>query len=242
MNSKIRKRGLSAREMLTQRDQFTNTQMPISDRELITKQYEAKLSNHHYSEVSKAPKGKMHIADNTIQNGDLVYLYSDRNKCRARDRYLVVSIVDNTWCYLKKFVGNQFRNASYKVKLSDCYKVPHVPDSPLIQRSHESDDEFLINLQSTEKSHLEYENAPPMLPATPPAISGNDDIVDEPQDSEQVPIQPINDDMAVPSAGSIPMENEECNVNVPSPMNQPNPSRPTRNRTRPGRFRDLQLY
>ncbi|XP_070548521.1 uncharacterized protein [Ptychodera flava] len=39
VNSRIRSRGLSAREMWTQRDQFTHDQLPISDHQLILKQH-----------------------------------------------------------------------------------------------------------------------------------------------------------------------------------------------------------
>ena len=36
LNSQIRSRGLSAREMCTQRDQFSNIQIPLSDYDLIS--------------------------------------------------------------------------------------------------------------------------------------------------------------------------------------------------------------
>ena len=60
----------------------------------------------------------------SLNVGDLVYLYSDKDKSRARSRYLIVT-VDGEWCYIKKkFTGNQLRANSYKVKLKECYKVP----------------------------------------------------------------------------------------------------------------------
>lgn len=73
-----------------------------------------------YSEMSKNPK----IPRNPmpIQSGDLVYLYSERQRLRAGDRYLVVSI-DGDWCFIEKCVGNQLRAISYKVKCSGCYHV-----------------------------------------------------------------------------------------------------------------------
>lgn len=122
LNARIRSRGLSAREMLTQRDQFSNSQLPINDRELITKQNENRKDNHPHSERSKAPSGKI-IHPPTLAVGDLVYLYADRNKSCARDRYMVVSI-DGNWYNIKKFCGSQLRNTSYRVKRNECYKVP----------------------------------------------------------------------------------------------------------------------
>ena len=54
---------------------------------------------------------------------------SDRDKSRARDRYLIVSI-DGEWCFIKKFSGSQLRATSYKVKLTECYAVPHTLPPP----------------------------------------------------------------------------------------------------------------
>ena len=46
LNARIRSRGLSAREMWSQRDQFSNQQIPLLDQELILKQNQQRLSNH----------------------------------------------------------------------------------------------------------------------------------------------------------------------------------------------------
>jgi len=56
LNSPIRSRGLSSREMWTQRDQFSNAQLLISDMTLITAQHHARELNHPYSGRSKAHK------------------------------------------------------------------------------------------------------------------------------------------------------------------------------------------
>ena len=55
LNSRVRSRGLSSREMWYQRDQFSNRQLPMSDEDLITKQHDQRLVNHPYSMKSKAP-------------------------------------------------------------------------------------------------------------------------------------------------------------------------------------------
>lgn len=122
LNSRLRSRGLSAREMWTQRDQFTCDQLPLADEELIRLQHGERVKNHSHSEQSKAPHG-MTLAPPSVEVGDLVYLHGDRNKACSRDRYLVVS-VEGLWCGLRKFAGSQLRDFTYRVKLSDCYKVP----------------------------------------------------------------------------------------------------------------------
>jgi hypothetical protein len=85
LNSRILSRGLSAREMLTQRDQFSNHQIPLSDRELVLKQHEMRNTNHEHSEKSKTPLMKT-VETPHVEVGDLVYLYSDRNKSCERNR------------------------------------------------------------------------------------------------------------------------------------------------------------
>ena len=121
-NSRIRYSGLLARELWTQRSQFTHEQLPISDRENLLRQHTLRKLNHTSSDKSKHKSGKTANSYN-VDVGDLVYLYSDRDETRARSRYLVVSI-DWEWCFIKKFSGNQLRSSSYKVKREECHLVP----------------------------------------------------------------------------------------------------------------------
>ena len=55
LNSRIRGRGLSAREMWMQHDQFTACQLPLADQQLILEQHESRTANHAHSQLSKAP-------------------------------------------------------------------------------------------------------------------------------------------------------------------------------------------
>ncbi|KAJ8377293.1 hypothetical protein AAFF_G00261420 [Aldrovandia affinis] len=138
LNSHVRSRGLSAREMLLQRDQFSNRQLPVNDQELIMKQHSQRVTNHPYSVRSKMPSGRVAVPP-TIRPGDLVYLCGDRNKSKARDRYLVTG-VDGAWCNIRKFTGTQLRRTSYRVRLGDCYKVEGPPaDSDPLRDCHASD-------------------------------------------------------------------------------------------------------
>lgn len=91
LNSRIRSRGLSAREMWYQGEQFTNHQIPFTDQHLILEQQRLRTANHPHSEHAKDP-GKMPPLDTAVEIGDLVYLHADRNKTRSGNRYLVFSI------------------------------------------------------------------------------------------------------------------------------------------------------
>ena len=121
--------------------QTSSQQLPLVDDHLIALQHE-RLSNHPHSERSKAP---LHIRRPTpfIDFGDLVYLHSNRNQSRACDRYLVVAI-DPPFCDIKKFIGSQLRSSSYRVKLTECFKVPSDLADPLHApcpcRGHDSND------------------------------------------------------------------------------------------------------
>ena len=121
MNSRVRRSGLSARELWTQRDQLTCEQLPIQDRQVILQQNIARTFNHPFSAKSKA-HGKPPCPTNDIKVGDLVFLHADRDKTRARDKYIVTS-VSGIQCQIRKFTKTQFRSKTYDVKIADCYPV-----------------------------------------------------------------------------------------------------------------------
>lgn len=174
LNARIRSRGLSAREMWSQRDQFTNQQIPVSDQELIMKQHNQRTSNHHHSALSKTPKGRQ-PPESQVHVGDLVYLFSDRDKTKARQRYLVVSI-DGNWCNINKFTGNQLRSTSYRVKHSECYTVPsdvskRMPSHEmgnLEVGSDEEDDYDLSQSVPADSPHIPSEISKPVNNRPPP--------------------------------------------------------------------------
>ena len=120
LNARTRSRGL-ARELLMHRNQFSSQHISLADRSMILEQHIQRVDNHPHSERSKAPR--VHVLPKThIIVGDIGYIYGDRSKSRVGDSYLVAS-VDGVWCSIRKFVGSQLRNTSYRVKRSECYAV-----------------------------------------------------------------------------------------------------------------------
>lgn len=235
LNSRIRSRGLSSREMWTQRDQFSNKQLPLADDHIISLQHEQRLSNHPLSERSKAP-GQSRRPTPLIDIGDLVYLHSDLNKSRARDRYLVVAI-DPPFCNIKKFIGSQLRSSSYHVKLSECFKVPSDLGDPFraspTLRKHYSDSD-------DEDGPTTTTHPPPSLPAIPEAIAASTHPpVVNPQSYSPAPASPVDhtmDDFATqsPCPDPSPVEYAAASA-VPSP---PALRRSSRTRRPPSRFAD----
>ena len=194
LNAKLRSRGLSSREMLYQRDQFTQQQIPVNDLELIVQQQNMKEKNQPSSMLSKNPQKYLPV-HNMISVGDLVYLYNDRDKHRARDRYLVIS-VDNDWCNIRKFVGNSLRKMSYRVKCSECYKVPVPVISQNNMNDHEesdknSDIEDDVTIEPR-RHKVDYSmgaesltTEPPIPPDIPPEILSTEDVISSPAEQSK---------------------------------------------------------
>ena len=121
-NSRIRCDALVAREVWTQRDQLTGEQLPIVDRQLILSQNYSRQQNHSPSAKSKA-RGRTKPPSAVISVGDLVFLKGDRDKLKAREKYLVVNIREDLSCELRKFTSSQFRSKIYLVPMYECYPV-----------------------------------------------------------------------------------------------------------------------
>ena len=239
LNSRIRSRGLSSREMWTQRDQFTNSQVPLTDQALIREQNLQRLVNHPHSETSKAPRGALRTSP-SITVGDLVYLYCDRNKSRGRDRYLVV-LVDGEWCNVRKFVGSQLRNVLYRVKKSECYKVApfrvHTPWCPSEEESSDCDPDVGVDQSPPTDGRglpIEEEPSPESGPLPPPA--------------PEVPIEISSPPSALAPTEDVPKYGEDSQPGllddvevIPAPSPSVSPAvneRPTRQRRLPQRLQD----
>ncbi|KAK3103246.1 hypothetical protein FSP39_017793 [Pinctada imbricata] len=105
-----------------------------------------------------------------ISVGDLVYLYSDKEKTKARPRYIVVNTNDD-WCYIKKFIGNQLRSSSYKIKQSECYRVP-CESSPkrrlqITSDSDDAEDLYEQNCESAQPHNIPNTDVRQELPIEP---------------------------------------------------------------------------
>ena len=118
-NSRIRRGGLSAREVWNQRDHLTGEQLPVVARQLILSQKYSRQQNHTSSAKSKA-RGRINQPSAAVSVGDLVFLKGDRDKLKAPEKCLVVSIRQHLSCELRKFTTSQFRSKLY---LSECYPV-----------------------------------------------------------------------------------------------------------------------
>ena len=86
LNTRIRNRGLLAKQILLQRDQETSEKIIVKDEYLSKQQQNQRSYNHPFSFKSKAP-GRRDTLKANVSVGDLVFIKGERNKSRARYRY-----------------------------------------------------------------------------------------------------------------------------------------------------------
>ena len=155
INSRIRNRGLSAREILFSRDQTTGEKLHFEDAMLSQQQASIRTDNHAHSALSKASK-KSPALRSAISIGDLVFIKAERSKLKGRDRYIVMDISDRL-CFLQKINGTLFSSRRYEVPLTDVYPVapPSQPPTQSSNPPHSSDE------SDTESDH---ESVPVQLP------------------------------------------------------------------------------
>ena len=129
MNSRIRERGFTGKEMALNRDQISNQVKPMSDETLSLEQLQKREDRHNN------PKK---VVDNDIRIGDDVYVKHDKSKQRGRESYKVVKLFDRNdenWATIQKN-SSKFMSKEYEVKIAEIFPVTKrktVPNhSPLI--------------------------------------------------------------------------------------------------------------
>ena len=120
LNSRVRSRGLSARETLFCRDQITSAHLNIDDSVLNASQQQARLRNHPSSARSKGTSGIPAITNN-ITVGSLVYLKKEGTKFQARESYIVIDIKDHLAIVQKITDTGKFMSRKYDVPLEELF-------------------------------------------------------------------------------------------------------------------------
>ena len=136
VNEKIRHQGLSSKEILFSRDQFTLENLKLSDENLAEDKMKIRDKENVYSAKSRATTSAK-ATSAQAKKGQLVFLKKEGNKLEKRDLYLVV---DNdeaedsvSVCKLPGALSGdspiQFQphNISYKVKQTEIFLAPNQP-------------------------------------------------------------------------------------------------------------------
>ena len=147
LNRMIRNRNLSAREIVTNRNQNTHEPLNLCDDSLANEQLQLRLANHPLSEKSKI-KGGSKALPTQVWPGALIFLKKDKSKLRARETYIVIKI-EEEFCYIKK-LKNRIMSENYKVKLSEICLLPCQQDPDDADDELESKEENDTNIQHRE--------------------------------------------------------------------------------------------
>ena len=116
MNSRIRERGLTAKEMAFNRDQISNNFKPVSDLKLSEKQVQLRENRHPI--VPTKCKHKFKIGDN-------VFLKKDVSKLRGREIHKIIKIYQSgseKMATIRKN-ENKFMAKDYEVKLTEIFPI-----------------------------------------------------------------------------------------------------------------------
>ena len=187
LNSRIRSQSLSSVEIWTQRDMFTGKQIPVSDKRLAEQKYEERLNNHQSSAHYKS-RGKEYRRPPNVFPGDLVYLFQDRDKTKARDRYLVTRT--HPQLVIQKFVGTQLRSKEYVVSPTDIIKVQpfQFTSQSTYPESESSDDDYTQpTYRSAELPQRPAPNAHAMPPPNPQAVPIIPPPNEDPREAPAIP-------------------------------------------------------
>ena len=145
INSRIRNRGLSAKEILFRRDQITGESLNVDDNHLSNQQEEYRHRNHAASALSKIKGHPMNLPTKSIHVGDLVYIKNEKDKFKARERYIVMQI-RNSVAIIQKINGSSFMSRRYEVPLTSIYPVQPEetsfrPQIPTIESESDEDED-----------------------------------------------------------------------------------------------------
>ena len=115
MNSRIRDRGYTPKEMAFNRDQISNKLKPMSDEDLSNEQVKLRENRHPTTEATTSP----------INIGEDVYLKKDKSKLKARDPYKVTKLFtrnNEKWAVIQKN-SSKFMAKQYEVKIAEVFPV-----------------------------------------------------------------------------------------------------------------------
>ena len=127
---------------------------------LSEEQAQQRVTNQQASAKFKA-RGKPPAENASVEVGSLVYIKSEGEKHKARERYLVTE-VNNDSCTLQKFVKSQLRSQKYSLKLSEVYPVrPEQIVLPGRIRDLDGDRED-EDEEEGDRTHLVPASAPPI--------------------------------------------------------------------------------
>lgn len=131
LNSRMRANGLSAREILFQRDYVSGVQLKINDDVISKSRYENLSKNHPHSARSKVPFSAPPTRITSFNPGDIIFHKHDGSKHTARQQYIVSSVNEKS-VFARKFTSSLYGSRVYEFKPHEIYKLTMVSDPPKV--------------------------------------------------------------------------------------------------------------
>ena len=159
MNSRVRERGLTSKEIAFNRDQISNSVKPSDDEALAKKQVGNRIDKH--------PKDLVEVDENWFKVGDNVYLKSGKSKLRGREMFKIVDLFQKNgehWAVLQK-CEQKFMTKRYEVKWSEIFQVPGTIPNHNSVSDNESEEEDDTLVQKEEEKPDEIESTTGVQPA-----------------------------------------------------------------------------
>ena len=138
LNSRFRQHGLSAKEIVFGRDQFTGIKLEVSSDQIALKQHQLRLQNHAASAYSKASV-KRKASEASVHVGDLVFIKSEGSKHNPRHRY-IISNISGGIASLQKMNAAKMSSQKYEVPLTQLFPAIANQSNRFIYRHPSSDD------------------------------------------------------------------------------------------------------
>ena len=154
MNQRIRKSGLSSKEICYKRDLISNMERTITDQDIAKKIIQERKERHNLYQENQVD----------IQVGHNVFLKNDKSKMRARELYKVIqTYVENgePWAIIQKH-NSQFRMKKYKVKTAELILLPGQNYTPKTEEN-EGHEEPRTKTKKPTQTNIERERNKPKI-------------------------------------------------------------------------------
>ena len=133
LNSRVRHSGLSAKEIMFQRSQTTNENIPLEDSSLTAATEVLRTKNLQYAAKSQSNQASKYPESAMAKVGSLVYLKTEKEKGSARHLYVVTRIDDESKLHVRKILHSleqfpiKLRPEEYTVRQEDVFLAPNQP-------------------------------------------------------------------------------------------------------------------
>ncbi len=189
LNSRIRNRDLSSKEIVLKRDQYSNIDIQVNDNNLSQQQQTKRSQNHIPSSRSKAGT-KAAICKADVIVGDLVYVKHEKDKHKIRDRFIITKREGRNATVQK--MNEKFMSKQYLVPLERLYLAqPRNSQSAHVDSSSSSDDDdfglYMNNGEEIPHSNTEEESMDEDTPSDESENEGLEHVSGRPQRNRRLP-------------------------------------------------------